>query len=220
MTLIGLALVSTFAGLACWLAYQLLRQQGRMLIRLDALERIVDGLMSSADSTGRRPQDGRPDRSLSKSRLKRNGLSRGTPAPDFRVPRVTGGELSLSEFRGQSLLLVFSDPNCAPCDALAPELERRFRSGDAAVVMVSRGELSSNLAKVARYGLTFPVGLQRQWEISRDYAMFATPIGYWIDEEGIVAAPVAVGADEILALLSQTDARRDNRSDALHASVS
>jgi hypothetical protein len=33
--------------------------------------------------------------------------------------------------------------------------------------------------------------------------MFATPIAYVIDEEGIIAAPVAVGPDRILALLEQ-----------------
>jgi hypothetical protein len=32
--------------------------------------------------------------------------------------------------------------------------------------------------------------------------MFATPIGYLIDEKGVIAADVAVGGDAILALAS------------------
>jgi hypothetical protein len=31
--------------------------------------------------------------------------------------------------------------------------------------------------------------------------MFATPIGYLIDESGVISADVAVGVDEILSLL-------------------
>ena len=56
--------------------------------------------------------------------------------------------------------------------------------------------------KIAEHGLTFPVALQRHWEISRDYGIFATPVGYLIDERGVIAADVAVGAKAILALVS------------------
>jgi hypothetical protein len=44
------------------------------------------------------------------------------------------------------------------------------------------------------------VVLQQRWEISRDYGMFATPIAYLIDEQGVIAANVAVGTDAILVL--------------------
>jgi hypothetical protein len=49
--------------------------------------------------------------------------------------------------------------------------------------------------------LTFPVVLQPHWEISRRYAMFATPIAYLIGEAGVIAHDVAVGEDAILKLL-------------------
>src|ERR1043166_2627904 len=55
-------------------------------------------------------------RSLARSRIKRDGLKAGTPAPDFHLPRLDGrGELSVADFRGRKLLLVFSDPHCGPC---------------------------------------------------------------------------------------------------------
>jgi hypothetical protein len=53
--------------------------------------------------------------------------------------------------------------------------------------------------------------MQRHWEISREYGMFATPIGYLIDERGIIAADVAVGAEAILALLSGAETRLGER---------
>ena len=47
--------------------------------------------------------------------------------------------------------------------------------------------------------------LQRHWEISRAYGMFATPIGYLIDRTGTLASGVAVGEDAILRLLDESD---------------
>ncbi len=69
--------------------------------------------------------------------------------------------------------------------------------------MVSKGEEEANRAKAAQYGLTFPIVLQKQWEISREYGKFATPIGFLIDEEGIIAKEVAIGIEPILSLLSE-----------------
>jgi peroxiredoxin len=142
-------------------------------------------------------------RSLEKSRIDRQGLPAGTPAPRFQLPTLDGSELSLDRYRGQTVLLVFSDPHCGPCDQLAPQLERLHRHrADLQVVMISRGDPEENCAKAAQHGLTFPVALQRKWEISKLYAMFATPIAYLIDAEGVIAANIAVGEGQILALAS------------------
>ncbi|MCI0745940.1 MAG: TlpA family protein disulfide reductase, partial [Verrucomicrobia subdivision 3 bacterium] len=128
----------------------------------------------------------------------------------FRLPRLDGGELALEELRGRRLLLIFSDPHCGPCNALAPKLQEFNREHpEVALLMISRGEPKENRAKVKEHGLTFPVVLQQQWEISRKYAMFATPIAYLIDEAGIIAADVAVGTEAIQKLMSRSSAERD-----------
>src|SRR5262249_38854506 len=91
-----------------------------------------------------------------------------------------------------------------PCNTLAPQLEKFHREhSELEVVMVSKGEPKENRAKVKEHNLTFPIVLQQQWEISRRYAMFATPIAYFIDESGTIAHDVAVGSDAIVALLSR-----------------
>jgi len=147
-------------------------------------------------------------RPVAESRLNRSGLKAGTPAPPFSLPTVTGGNISLEAYRGRPVLLVFSDPSCGPCDALAPRLEQLHRgASDLAVLMVSRGSVADNRAKVAEYDLTLPIGLQRHWEVSRAYGMFATPIGYLIDAQGILASDVAVGVEPILALAACRERR-------------
>lgn len=155
------------------------------------------------------PGAGRPhhrahkgNRNLTDSKIARNGLAAGTPAPDFTLPTLYGEELSLLPYRGRKVLLVFSDPKCGPCMSLAPQLEEAHRrSGGVQVLMVSRGDLAANREKAEEQGLSFPIALQKQWEVSKAYAMFATPVAYLIDEQGVIAADVATGVEAILALL-------------------
>jgi peroxiredoxin len=216
-------------AVCCWLGWQLLRQNGRMLLRLDELEKRLDELefggnseildsksevdQSLATSQGGTAKNGNGDdranrfnnRSLARSKIKRDGLKAGTHAPEFRLPCLDGTERSLQDFRGHWLLLVFSDPHCGPCQALAPHLEKfHAEQPDIAVLMISRGEPKENRAKVKEHGLTFPVVLQQRWEISRLYAIFATPVAYLIDEAGLISHDVAVGVKPIRALISPT----------------
>jgi peroxiredoxin len=137
------------------------------------------------------------------SKIKRDGLKAGNRAPEFSLPRIDGaGDLALEALRGRRVLLVFSDTRCGPCSALASDLEKFHREhAEVEVLMISRGEPKENRAKVKEHGLTFPVVLQRQWEISRLYAMFATPMAYLIDEQGVITNDVAVGVEPILGLM-------------------
>ena len=224
----GMALPWLLLGFGGWLGFQLVRQNGRILLRLENLEEQLEQMADALTAKEGRHAARNGHRPLSESRLNREGLPKGTPAPDFRLPRLDGGELSLSEYRGKKVLLVFSDPHCGPCDALMPELQKALgtsppaptgfplrgvvlrkergagsdNDSDVQVLMVSRGEVGENRKKVKQHRLTFPIVLQRRWEISKLYAMFATPVGYLMDEEGVIAAEVAVGAEAILALLS------------------
>jgi peroxiredoxin len=151
----------------------------------------------------------RGNRSLAYSRIQRNGLASGTPAPGFTSPTLDGTELSLEQFRGRQVLFVFSDPQCGPCNQLMPELEQfHRRTGHVQVLMVSRGDIEANRQKAEEHRLTFPIVLQKQWEVSRAYAMFATPVAYLIDENGVITADVATGVEPIEALLSHATDRR------------
>jgi peroxiredoxin len=135
-----------------------------------------------------------------RTRLRRDGLRPGEAAPAFRLPGLDGDEHALVDYAGKPVLLVFTDPTCAPCHAALPHLERlhRDRANDLQVVAISRGKRESNLEHARE--VTFPMLLQRHWEVSKDYAMFATPIAYLIDEHGTIRSRPAVGGQAILDL--------------------
>jgi peroxiredoxin len=174
-------------------------------------EAIEQGASETVAGNGHDRDNRFKERSLARSKIKRDGLKAGTAAPEFRLPRVDGrGELELSELRGRKVLLVFSSPGCGPCNTLAPELEKFHRAHpELEVVMISKGEPKENRAKVKEHRLTFPVVLQQQWEISRRYAMFATPVAYLIDEQGIISRDVAVGVEPIVALMGDAVSARE-----------
>lgn len=198
---------------------------------IDAEGRIASGLAVGADAllalTEREPEDGSTSDDLTleslrqkeanaldraraaglgirASTLPRSGLRVGTTAPDFKLLDLEGRMHRLADFRDRRVLLVFSEPSCGPCEALAPELvvlQQRHKGNDLQVVMVSRGEPGLVATKAKQHGFNFPVLLQKQWEISKKYAMFATPVGYLIDEKGVIQKDVAVGKSAILELV-------------------
>lgn len=229
----GLVILLLAVVMVFRLGWELLQQNGRMLLRMEALEKHIKekaergklesgkeetesgGQKAEVDQTDQslltsaptENEQGRANRfsnhSLANSKIKRDGLKAGTMAPEFRLPRLEGGELSLSELRGRVVLLVFSSPHCGPCNALAPRLEKFHRKHpELEMVIISKGEADENRDRVEEHGLTFPVVLQKQWEVSREYAMFATPVAYLIDSAGVITADVAVGVDSVLDLMT------------------
>jgi peroxiredoxin len=143
------------------------------------------------------------ERPLSESHLERNGLKPGTPAPNFLLPDLQGRSVSLNDFGGRRVLLVFSDPHCGPCDELSLDLVRlhqEHRNNGLAVLLVGRGSVEENRKKAEQFGFEFPVVLQDQWKLSKEYGIFATPVAFLIAENGMIAKNVAVGKEAILAL--------------------
>src|SRR5690242_1638412 len=99
--LLVLLLLSVWYGL-----YQVVKQQGRILIRLDAIEQRMNAGEQAAEPAG--PQ----------------GLEVGTEFPAFTLPDLDGNPVSLADFRGKNVFLVHWSPGCGFCDLVAPEIAR------------------------------------------------------------------------------------------------
>jgi peroxiredoxin len=192
--------IAAFAGIGTPAAY-LIDEHGRVAKPMALGAEEVPSLVREAAGRQLKLSTERP---LSESALRREGLQAGTPAPAFSLPSVSGGDVSLEQFRGSETLLVFTDPECGPCEILADDLARWHRAhGDdegPALVMISRGEVDTNRRKIEEHGITFPVAIQPRWKVSKEYGIFATPVGFLLDEHGVIARDVARGPDEIMAL--------------------
>ena len=166
------------------LVIHLLRQHGRLLLRLEALER--------KRSVGAEPPSG--------------GLPIGSPAPEFQLTLVDGGEMTLNALRreGKLVVLLFSDPNCGPCSALYPEVARwQYEHAEKlTLVLVSRGDAEINRDHVNKHGLQHLL-LQKDREVSERYLAFGTPSAVLVQPDGTIGSNVAAGSQAISELLAR-----------------
>jgi peroxiredoxin len=136
--------------------------------------------------------------------LGRDGLKPGKRAPDFTLPCANVGrifnpprwienpsyettDLSLHDFGGRKVLLVFTQSGCGPCRTVIPELNRLER-GDTRVLVVSNGDLETTRKWSAEVGARFPVLAQDKFSISKKYEVFATPFAFLIDDTGVIVS--------------------------------
>jgi methylamine dehydrogenase accessory protein MauD len=122
------------------------------------------------------------------SRTGRGGLKPGKKAPDFTLPCVSGGEVSLHDFAGRRVFLVFTMSGCKPCKRIVPELNKLQRGGKLQVLVVNNGELEATRQWAGEAGLCFPVLAQQQFSVSKRYEMYATPSAFLIDERGVIVS--------------------------------
>jgi methylamine dehydrogenase accessory protein MauD len=122
------------------------------------------------------------------NRLGRGGLKPGKKAPDFTLPCVAGGEVSLHDFAGRRVLLVFTLSGCKPCQRIAPELNKLQRGGKVQVLVVNNGALEAARPWAEQAGVCFPVLAQQQFSVSKRYETYATPFAFLIDERGVIVS--------------------------------
>lgn len=83
------------------------------------------------------------------------------PAPDFTLKDLQGNEVSLSDYKGQVVLLNFWATWCGPCKIEMPwfvEFQRQYKDKGFTVLAVSLDDDIDPVAPfVEKYGLNFPV---------------------------------------------------------------
>ena len=118
-------------------------------------------------------------------------------APEFTVPRLGSGSLSLKELRGQLVFLNFWATWCLPCKEEMPSMERLYqrykgRGFTIAAISIDSGDTKPVASFVKKLGLTYPIGLDPKLEIANRYTVRALPSSFLIDMTGQTVA-VALG---------------------------
>ena len=171
-------------AVGAWLGYQFVRQNGRILLRLEAIEKRL----------GKGPAE---------ERRKPAGLPIGATAPDFELPDLAGVRRKLSQFRGKDVLLIFFGPKCGFCTKMAADLAALTADGSGGrpiPIVVTNGDADENRKLVEQFGIRCVVLLQEEMEVAALYRAQGTPTGYRIDAEGRIASELAIGAEPLLKL--------------------
>ena len=190
----GVVVLSLLAG-QWWFLIHLLRQNGRLLVRLEAVEA---SLATDGSAVG-------PSQNGTPVHQEAEGLPVGSEAPQFSLSGLYGETLTLDALRssGKPLMMLFTDPGCGPCNAMLPEVGRwqEEHAQKFTLSLVSRGEVEENKTKAQEHALKNVV-LQKDWEVSESYEVRGTPSAVLISPEGKISSPVAGGAEGIRGLLS------------------
>lgn len=135
------------------------------------------------------------------------GVQVGQRAPDFTLQSLQGEALTLSDFRGQIVLLNFWATWCAPCRVEMPAFELiANQRDDVAVVAVNLLESNEQVqAFVDELGLTFNIAMDVDAETNDLFRVMAYPTTFILDAEGMIeivhAGPVtAAQVEEWLAI--------------------
>lgn len=186
LLLIGGAVLGVMLAQA-WLMVNLWQQNGRLLVRVEALEQASSNAVDAVPG------------SLA------SGASVRRAAPEFDLPNIHGGRTSLTSLRqqGNPVLLIFSDPNCDPCNQLLPEIGAWHREHEhLQIAVISRGDPEANRVKIAEYGIS-TVAIQKDREVAQAFGANGTPSAVLILPDGTIREPVATGADAIRALVGR-----------------
>jgi len=173
---IGMMTLGAFA-----LTYQLLQQNGRLALRIEALEARV-GVVPAPEK----------------------GLAPETVAPGFELSGLDGGRVSLRELtrEGTDLLLLFAEPGCGACEAMLPEVagwqqqhHERLR-----IVPISHGDAEVNRQKMTASGVT-GVLLQENREVAQAYQVDQVPSAVLV-KDGKIGSYVVSGDEAIRTLVA------------------
>jgi thioredoxin-dependent peroxiredoxin len=123
------------------------------------------------------------------------GLALGEIAPDFSLPGTGGRSYSLSEYRGQPVVLVFypgdNTPVCTKQLTSYTENIGQFAGAGAQVLAISPQSVESHEGFAAKHGFTFPLLADTDKKVAGLYGTLG-PLGYprrsvfVVDGDGVV----------------------------------
>jgi peroxiredoxin len=117
-------------------------------------------------------------------------LNAGVLAPDFTLPTVQGGQVSLREALAKGpVVLVFFKKSCPVCQYALPFLERVFqanRAGNVTVLGISQDKARDTKSFLREYGVTCPVALDdpAHYKVSNAYGLTNVPTIFYISPNG------------------------------------
>jgi peroxiredoxin len=147
------------------------------------------------------------------------GLPAGVAAPDFSLPDANGRPVSLAEFRGKNVVLVFYpldwSPACSDQLSLYHAELAEFKQYNTQLIGVSVDSLYSHGAWAAVRGITFPLladfnpkgEVARRYHVWRESSGFSERALYLIDGDGIIryahVSPALAKVPDIYELFEQ-----------------
>jgi len=114
----------------------------------------------------------------------------GRPAPDFALHAAAGGNVRLSEHRGEVVVLSFWSSRCTPCRAQLSDLDHSLRTYASAGLSMYGVGVDDEPERAGEFvhsaGVSFPMLLNPDKSVGRSYQVDNLPMTVLIDRNGTV----------------------------------
>ncbi|HLQ96948.1 MAG TPA: TlpA disulfide reductase family protein [Pseudogracilibacillus sp.] len=167
--------IVVIAGMLSWVVYDFASSKGE-----EAVDTAGESVEVSSENGG---EDIDSEKEV--------GLSQGDEAPDFELETLDGESVSLSDFRGEKVMVNFWATWCPPCRAEMPDMQDFHEDYDDAVILsVNLRETENSDRNVEEfldeYGITFDVLSDEDSSVGNTYGAQALPTSYLINTDGTI----------------------------------
>ncbi|HDY90234.1 MAG TPA: TlpA family protein disulfide reductase [bacterium] len=115
-------------------------------------------------------------------------VSQLMPAPDFKLQDINGESVSLKDFSGKTVLLVFWATWCPHCKKEIPKLKEiyeNYKDKDFDIIAISVDDNLEKLKKfVEKNEIKYKVLFDKETDIARLYGVMGIPAHYVVDKDG------------------------------------
>jgi peroxiredoxin len=119
----------------------------------------------------------------------------GSRAPDFTLKNLKGEDQSLSDSKGEGVILTFWATYCPPCEKEMPLLEKAFqkyKGKGIEILAVNTAEPTVLVNQfISQKGLSFSILLDRDETVVHQYRVQNLPITFFINSEGEIVNKVS-----------------------------
>ena len=130
-------------------------------------------------------------------------LTTGSKAPNFKLPRDGGGEISLADFKGRKLVLYFyprADTSGCTKEAIDfSKLAPAFARAGTSILGVSADPVKAQDKFKAKYDLSVALGSDESHEMLNAYGVWAKKSMYGRSYMGILRNTYLIGPDGKIA---------------------
>ncbi len=120
------------------------------------------------------------------------GTETGNLAPEFQLPDTEGQTVTLSDLRGNPVILNFWATWCGPCKHEMPFLQQKYEDWQSEGIILLTINLRETHSEATQYmesnGFSFPVLLDSDGEVSSLYQIIGIPTTFFLDKDGIIQA--------------------------------
>ena len=125
------------------------------------------------------------------------GVAVGQHAPPIEVTLLDGSVMNTTDFVGKPMWINFMATWCPQCQDELPMMRRYANQlgQDMTVLVVDVGEDRHTVRSfMTDLGIDLNVGVDQDGTVQRQWGVYALPVHFWLDEEGIVREIVYGGA--------------------------